>query len=105
MYVVIDYDDGTALTSANLASAYSNCVVLNPGESCERTFSPHMALAAYGGAFTSYANVSPQWIDAASTGVQHYGVKVWVPNCTVGQTLLQSWDVTIEHYLEMRKSI
>jgi len=105
IYCVIDYDDASALSSAANASAYTNCVVMNPGESCERVFQPRMALAAYAGAFTSYANVGPQWIDAASNAVQHYGVKFWIPVATAGQTLLQTWDLTIEEFYSFRKAI
>jgi hypothetical protein len=105
IYCVIDYDDDTALGSATAAAAYSNCVVIHPGESCERIFQPHMALAAYAGAFTSYANVAPTWIDAASSGVRHYGVKLYIPGATALQTLLQSWEITVEYFLEFRKSI
>lgn len=105
LYCVIDYDDSTALGSTGAAMAYSNCIALNPGESLERTFKPRMAVAAYAGAFTSYANLPDQWIDAASPNVQHYGVKVFIPAVTVAQTLLQSWDVTLEYFVSFRKSI
>jgi hypothetical protein len=105
LYCVIDYDDSTALSTAANAMAYSNCVVLGPGESCERTFQPRMAVAAYAGAFTSYGNVAPQWIDSASTGVQHYGIKLYVPGATAAQTLLQSWNYTVEYFIRFRKSI
>jgi hypothetical protein len=105
IYCVIDYDDVAGLTNAALAAAYSTCVVINPGESCERIFKPHMAVAAYSGAFTSYANTAPMWIDAASNTVQHYGVKLYIPGATAAQTLLQGWDITIEAYIAFRKSI
>jgi hypothetical protein len=105
LYCVIDYDDVTNLTSAAAAQSYSNCISLAPGESMERTFQPRIAVAAYSGAFTSYANMAPQWIDAASTGVNHYGVKVFIPGVTAAQTLLQSWDVVVEYFISFRKSI
>jgi len=105
LYCVIDYDDVTNLTSAAQAQSYSNCISLGPGESLERTFEPRLAMAAYSGAFTSYANMPPQWIDAASTGVNHYGVKVFIPGVTAAQTLLQSWDVVVEYFIRFRKSI
>jgi hypothetical protein len=38
-------------------------------------FVPHMAVAVYSGAFTSFSNATADWIDSSSTGVQHYGVK------------------------------
>jgi hypothetical protein len=105
LYCVIDYDDSTALSSAGAAVSYSNCISLAPGESCERVFQPRMALAAYSGTFVGFANAAPQWIDAASTGVQHYGIKIWVDPADNAQTLLQSWDVSVEHFVRFRRSI
>jgi hypothetical protein len=105
LYCVIDYDDDAALGSIGAAEAYSNCVVLEPGQSLSRTFKPRIAMAAYSGAFTSYANMEPQWIDAASNGVRHYGIKIYVPAATAGQTTLQSWDIVIESFIEMRQAI
>jgi hypothetical protein len=105
LYCVIDYDDSTALTTSAQAQGYNNCILLSPGESLMRTFKPHMALAAYAGAFTNYANFEPQWIDSVSTGVQHYGVKVLVTQGMAGQTLLQSWDVIVEYCWELKNNL
>jgi hypothetical protein len=105
IYCVIDYDDSTALSSVGAAAGYANCVIINPGESCERVFKPHMALAAYSGTFASYANVVPTWIDSASSSVQHYGIKLYIPAITVGQTQVQDWNVTVEAFVALRKSI
>lgn len=105
MYVVIDYDDATPLGSFTAAEAYSNCIVLGAGESCDRLFKPRMAVAAYAGAFTSFANVGDMWIDAANTTVQHYGVKIVVPGVLAGQTTLPSWQISIEYFIAFRKSI
>jgi len=105
MYCVIDYDDASSLASVAAAESYSNCIVLNPGESLERVFQPRVALAAYTGSFGGYANMAPTWIDAASNTVQHYGIKLYVPGTAAAQTLLQSWDVTIEYFVSFRKSI
>ncbi len=102
---VIDYDDANGLGSLSAGQAYSTCLTLNPGESAERTFRPRMAVAAYSGAFTSYANVEPMWIDAASNAVQHYGCKFWIPQATAGQTQLQTWTYTVEAFVTMRKAI
>lgn len=75
---VVDYDDASALGTEQAALDYQNCLVSSGTDGHYRKFEPHVALAAYSGAFTSYANRSKQWIDAASTTVQHYGVKtVW----------------------------
>jgi hypothetical protein len=105
LYCVIDYDDSSALGSLTAAEAYSNVVVLGAGESCERTFRPRMAIAAYSGAFTAFANVADLWIDAASTSVQHYGIKILIPGATAAQTLLPSWQLSTEYFFAFRKSI
>lgn len=102
LYCVIDYDDATALSNAPAARGFDNCIELQPGESCERLFQPRAALAAYAGAFNNYANVGGMWFDSASTGVQHYGLKLFVPQSDAGQTLLQVWRVFAEFYVSFR---
>jgi hypothetical protein len=105
VYCVIDYDDANVLPNISTAESYSNCVVVPPGKSLSRTFRPRLALAAYAGTFTGFANVGPQWLDAASPGVQHYGIKLYVPGVTAAQTQLQSWNVIIEYFISLRKTI
>jgi len=102
LYCVIDYDNTSNLSSAAAAREYANCIVLEPGESFTRVFQPRVAAAVYSGAFTSFANMEPPWIDCASPNVQHYGVKIFVPGATAAQTLLQSWDVTYEYYISFK---
>lgn len=105
VYCVIDYDDSTALASVGSALQYNNCITLSPGESLCRLFQPHMAIGAYSGAFTSFANVKPMWVDAASTGVQHYGIKLYIPGPLPSQPILQTWDVNIEYWITFRNAI
>jgi hypothetical protein len=105
VYCVIDYDDATALTTLAQAAGYNNCVTLAPGESVSRTFRPRMAVAAYSGTFASYASTEPMWIDSVSTGVQHYGIKLFIPGVTAAQTLLPSWLVTVEYAWELRNNL
>jgi len=102
---VIDFDDSNALGSFVAAEGYSNAVILSPGESCERVFKPRIAVSAYSGSFGSFANLADTWIDCVSNTVQHYGVKVFVPQVTAGQTLLPSWKLTTEYWFAFRKSI
>jgi len=104
-YSVIDYDNPTALSSSSAARDYENCMVQAPGESAMRTFQPRMALAAYAGAFTSYANTQPLWIDCASPSVQHYGLKYFIPQATAAQTQLQSWELNAEYFIQFRSVI
>jgi hypothetical protein len=104
LYCVIDYDNTSNLSTAAAAREYANCICLEPGESFVRTFQPRVAVSSYSGTFTSFANVSPPWIDCASPSVQHYGVKILVPGATAAQTQLQSWDITYEYYLSFKSN-
>jgi len=75
LYSVIDYDDANNLTSVQQAADYTNCMMSAATEGHYRRFKPHIAVASYSGTFTSFTNEEAQWIDAASTNVQHYGIK------------------------------
>lgn len=72
---VVDYDDAAALSTEQQALDYQSCLTGSGGDGQYRVFQPHAAFATYAGAFTSFANVASPWIDAANTGVQHYGLK------------------------------
>jgi hypothetical protein len=72
---VIDYDDSNLLASGD-QYAYDSCYTVNTYTPFRRTFVPRAALAAYSGAFTSYAQASAgQWLDCASPSVAHFGIK------------------------------
>jgi hypothetical protein len=105
MYIVIDYDDSTALASSAAARKYDNVVELRCFQSLSRTFKPRAALAAYAGAFTNFANVPSPWIDMASQGVQHYGVKTYWPQAIAAQTLLLRYFVEVEYWVTVRSLI
>jgi hypothetical protein len=70
-------DQDNAGTPASLAS-----LVCKPG-TCVSGFTsghyhswkPSIAIDAYNGAFTGYANADEQWIDCTNTNVQYYGLK------------------------------
>jgi len=72
---VIDYDDAASPSSVQALLDYQNVVYASGTVGHYRRFKPHVAVAAYTGAFTGYSNVTSPWIDAASTTVAHYGVK------------------------------
>lgn len=81
LYSVVDYDNITALGSAAAAQSYTNCVSSPCTVAHYRRFTPHMAVGAYSGTFTSYANLQRQWIDCTSNAVQHYGLKIIATQC------------------------
>jgi hypothetical protein len=100
LYCVIDYDDGTGLSSTANARAYDNLIELGAGESLCRVFAPRVQEGVNNASGTAggIGIRGPQWIDCASTSVLHYGIKVLVPQVTAAQTLLPSWNVFVEIY-------
>jgi len=76
---VVDYDDDAnpSTGGANPLLQYQNLVISPINDGHYHKFRPHIAMAAYSGAFTSFANITSPWIDVASNAVKHYGVKLW----------------------------
>jgi len=75
IYSVVDYDDANAPTSIAALTQYENCVITRANEGHYVKFRPHIAVAGFGGAFTQFKNEKSDWIDVASTSMQHYGFK------------------------------
>jgi len=74
-FSAVDFDDVAVPTIMGTVAAKQGAVGSNTGAGHYHRFIPHMAVAAYGGAFTQFANVPPDWIDSGSPNVQHYGIK------------------------------
>lgn len=72
---VVDYDDSNVLTTLASALAFENQQTSRGVTGHYRKFIPHVAVALYAGAFTSFGNTEAPWIDMSSPSVQHYGVK------------------------------
>lgn len=101
----IDYDDSAAPASVAEVMQYSNCQTHAYDKPFIRRFRPNLAMGAYGsGVFASYANRTLQWIDAASTSVEHYGVKIASSTYSTGLNSANSpsWDVVVKAYIEFR---
>jgi hypothetical protein len=98
IYSVVDYDDATSLSSASQAQEYANCIYSCGGTGHYRCLKPRMAVAAFSGAFSSYANMEPQWIDMASYDVQHYGVKLFFDQTSAALT----YDVRCRLHYSLR---
>lgn len=103
LWTAIDYDDANVVSRASIQQ-FDTCVVSPPGSGITRTWVPHVALAAYSGAFTSYANQESQWIDIASDTVQHYGLKVVVEGAAASQNPLQNYTVSITGFIEFQSA-
>jgi hypothetical protein len=101
LYTVVDYDDATAPTALGTLRAYANCIE-SEYETQVRRFVPHAALGAYTGSFGGFANVPAPWLDAASSTVQHYGLKIGIDPGQSGQTALQAWTITFRYLLQVR---
>lgn len=99
-YSVIDYDNSSTPSTVAQMLSYATCITSPITSRIRRCLRPRMALAAYSGAFTSYANMQGEWIDAVSPSVQHYGLKVLLDIGTAGN--LQSYDLVYRVYTEWR---
>ncbi len=71
----IDLDDSNVPTNLNELASYESSVTTQSNVGHYHRWSPQFSIAAYSGAFTSYA-AGQGWVDIASPSVCHYGVKV-----------------------------
>jgi hypothetical protein len=71
----VDLDDATLPSSFGVVESAQSALVTSAYAGHYHKFVPHMAVAVYSGAFTSFANEPADWIDCASPSVQHYGLK------------------------------
>lgn len=74
-YSAVDLDDSNTATSVQQIQDHLGAIVATGPSGHYHKWKPHYAVAAYSGAFTSYSNMEANWIDSASPGVQHYGLK------------------------------
>lgn len=74
LITAIDYDDAASTSVGLLHQETANITLAT--EQQTRTYTPHAALAAYSGTFTSCSNMTRMWIDSASPNVQHYSCKI-----------------------------
>jgi len=73
LYSAVDYDSGAAPASIAAIQQYSNVKESSIQTGHYHKFVPHVAVGAYTGTFTGYANQTSQWIDSNSPTTQHYG--------------------------------
>jgi hypothetical protein len=99
---VIDYDDASTLTIAQ-SLEYQSYKETRFDQDHVRCIKPRIALGAYSGTFTSFANVPAPWIDCASPSVQHYGIKFVVSGGALGQTALMTYSAEVEYFVKFRQ--
>jgi len=98
LYTVLDYDDATTPISENQMQQYTNVTISAVVEGIYRRFRPHIAVAVYSGAFTSFKNELSDWIDSGSPNVQHYGFKALI---SPGPTTL-AYDLEYRYWVQFR---
>jgi len=101
LYTATDYDDANALADLNAFRQRADTRMTPSWKGTSHYLKPHVALAAYGGSFNTFANQGNQWLDCANTGVQHYGLKYAIAN-QGSNTAIPKWTVKITYYLSFR---
>jgi len=103
LYTCIDYDDSNSPISIDTIRQYDTCIIAPPGTGIVRTLVPRVATAIYGGvSFNAYGNAERQWIDVASPGAQHYGLKYGVDANVANATNQQRYTVDVTLYVAFR---
>ena len=72
----VDLDDATTPTTYAMVADKQSAVETAGQAGHYHRWAPHVAVALYSGAFTSFGNEPPGWIDVASPSVLHYGLKL-----------------------------
>jgi len=100
LYTVLDYDDGSALTSIAQARQYATCTETPPYMSVERVFCPGIQVGAdSGGSLVDAVSSRNQWLDCGAPAVKHFGVK-WALSTS---SVTASWQQFVEIYVELRQ--
>lgn len=98
-WIAIDYDDVSLPSSRATMQEYENVHLFAPYKKFSIAIKPRVAVAAYGGTFTSYANEGDCWIDLGSPLTQHYGLKGSMGATSTGAQL---WVVQVESFWSFR---
>lgn len=72
----VDLDDNSTSFTKGALMDHQGSVSSSAVAGHYHKWRPHIAVASYSGAFTSYTNIPSTWIDSASPAVQHYGLKI-----------------------------
>jgi len=105
LFVVLDFDDSTALASLAAVLQYDNVEVAMYGEGLHLVVHPSNTTALYAsGAFSGYQVQKPQWTDCANTAVAHYGIKGAVTGTPVTSTSTVLWNVFAKYYVSFKNT-
>jgi hypothetical protein len=97
----IDLDDAASVTGASQVQDHPGALEAIGGAGHYHKWKPHMAVAVYSGAFTSFANEPAGWIDSASPAVQHYGVKAF----SIGFNAAIAYNYTLRAVVSFRAPV
>lgn len=75
LFTAVDLDDGNVPSAVGQIQDHLGSIVSGGFAGHYHKWRPHVAIAAYSGAFTSYSNQVAGWLDSASPNVQHFGLK------------------------------
>jgi hypothetical protein len=100
IYVAVDFDSAAAQI-INTILQYDTCEIHDVRQNFSLAFRPRVAMAAYNGAFSGYAEGRPdQWLDCASAGIQHYGLVFSQPSTTS----VTQMEVVGRYHLEFKRA-
>jgi hypothetical protein len=95
----VDLDDANTPASVQAVEDKQSAISSNGMCAHYHKWKPHVAVAVYSGAFTSFGNAESQWIDIASNTVQHYGLK-----CAITVTnSVQAYNITVRAKVSFRQ--
>jgi hypothetical protein len=98
IYTAVDYDDNGTPSSLATVLNYANVRYHASGSNFTITFKPHISIAGFTGTFGGFVNEPAPWIDAASTNVQHYGLKYALPSAS----LISAWQCIARYTIDFR---
>lgn len=78
----VDLDDSSSPGSYQAVSMAQGAMQTSVLACHYHKWVPAIDMAAYSGAFTSYANLTGQWVDCSSPGVNQYGIKYAISTTT-----------------------
>jgi hypothetical protein len=97
----VDFDDNANPAVLDVLREYQACKLYDITKPFQLSFKPRIAVAAYSGAFTSYANTE-SWLDVASPSVIHYGAKFGISGGLNAQTQLVNWWFSVRITVQFR---
>jgi len=101
LYTCLDFDDANTPTAEIAQRDTAMAAPVNTFFS--RSLCPRIAVAAYGGAFTQFANLpGTTWVDMVSASTQYYGLKYF--STTTNATAVQIYSIMGKVHLQFKKT-